>query len=245
MNYLVIVRHGQTEWSNRFTGWTDIDLAPEGIEMTKKYALRIKEKKISFDFAYSSVLKRAYKTIAIVLEVIGQTSVPVIKDWHLNERHYGLLQTMSKPEMAKKYGEEQLNKWRRGYYDSPPKITDINDPRHPANDPLYKDVPKEILPVGESLADTYHRVVPYFQKEIETKLVEGKNILLSAHHNSLRALIKYLDQIDDKAIVSLNIPYCIPLVYEYKQGIKQKKYYLGTEEEVQTIISAIKNQTKN
>jgi len=243
MNYLIIVRHGLTEWTGKFTGWTDIDLATEGVEMTKKYALRIKEKGIVFDLAYSSVLKRAYKTVEIVLETIGQKNVSIIKDWRLNERHYGALQTLSKPEMVKKYGEEQVNLWRRSYDVSPPKV-DEKDPRHPINDPLYKDVPKNLLPSGESLKDTYNRVVPYFKKEIETDLVEGKNILLSSHHNSLRAMIKYLDNIDDVAIVSLNIPYCIPLVYEYEGGKRVNKYYLASDEEVEMVIEAIKNQTK-
>jgi len=243
MNYLIIVRHGLTEWTGKFTGWTDIDLAKEGIEMTKKYAIRIKEKGIVFDLGYSSVLKRAYKTLEIVLETIGQKDVTIIKDWHLNERHYGALQTLSKPEMVKKYGDEQVNLWRRSYDVAPPKV-DKKDPRHPINDPLYKDVPKDLLPFGESLKDTYNRVVPYFKKEIEIKLVEGKNILLSSHHNALRAMIKYLDNIDDTTIVSLNIPYCIPLVYEYKNGKKVKKYYLASDEEVEMVIEAIKNQTK-
>lgn len=242
MNYLVIVRHGLTEWTGRFTGWTDIDLAPSGIEMTKKYAKRIKEKGIVFDLAYSSVLKRAYKTIEIVLATIGQ-KVSIIKDWHLNERHYGALQTLSKPEMVKKYGEEQVNLWRRSYDVAPPKV-DEKEPRHPINDPLYKDVPRDLLPSGESLKDTYNRVVPYFKEEIEKKLAEGKNILLSSHHNALRAIVKYLDNIDDKAVVSLNIPYCIPLIYEYENRIKVNKYYLASDEEVEAVIEAIKNQTK-
>ena len=242
MNYLVIVRHGLTEWTGRFTGWTDIDLAPAGIEMTKKYAKIIKEKRIVFDLAYSSVLKRAYKTIEIVLATIGQ-KVSIIKDWHLNERHYGALQTLSKPEMVKKYGEEQVNLWRRSYDVAPPKV-DEKDPRHPINDPLYKDVPRDLLPSGESLKDTYNRVIPYFKEEIEKNLVEEKNILLSSHHNALRAIVKYLDNIDDKAVVSLNIPYCIPLIYEYENGIKVHKYYLASDKEVKSIITSIKNQTK-
>ena len=243
MNYLVIVRHGLTQWTGKFTGWTDIDLAPQGIEMTKKYASRIKEKGITFDLAYSSLLKRAYKTIEVVLEEIGQKDVSIIKDWHLNERHYGALQTLSKPEMVKKYGEEQVNLWRRSYNIAPPKVS-LDDPRHPINDPLYKDIPRRLLPAGESLKDTYNRVIPYFKNEIEKKLIDGKNILLSSHHNALRAMIKYLDNIDDSAIVSLNIPYCIPLIYEYENGKRGKKYYLASNEEVEVVIEAIKNQTK-
>lgn len=243
MNYLVIVRHGQTEWSNRFTGWTDIDITKEGEEMTKKYAPRIKEKGIIFDYGYTSVLKRAYKTLEIVLETIGQKNIPIIRDWHLNERHYGALQTLNKAEMVKKYGETQVNLWRRSYDIAPPKVSE-NDPRHPKNDPKYKDIDPSLLPAGESLKDTYNRVIPYFQKEIETKLKNGKNIILSSHHNALRAIVKYLDQISDEEIVHVNIPYCIPLVYEYENGKKINKYYLGTEKEVEEIIQFIKNQTK-
>lgn len=243
MNHLVIVRHGQTEWPNRFTGWTDIDITKEGEEMTKKYALRIKEKGIVFDLAYTSVLKRAYKTIEIVLRTINQEKVPIIKDWHLNERHYGALQTLNKAEMVKKYGEEQVNLWRRSYDVPPPKVSE-DDPRHPKNDPKYKNIDPRILPAGESLKDTYYRVIPYFQKEIKKKLLQGKNILLSSHHNALRAIVKYLDNITDEAIIHLNIPYCIPLVYEYENGRKINKYYLGNDEEVNQIIDAIKNQTK-
>ncbi len=243
MNYLVIVRHGLTEWTGRFTGWTDIDLAQEGIEMTKRYAVRIKEKGIIFDYAYASVLKRAYKTIEIVLKEIGQEGLTIIKDWHLNERHYGALQTLSKPEMVERYGEDQVNLWRRSYDVSPPKLT-TDDPRHPINDPLYKDINPSLLPAGESLKETYNRVVPYFQEEIEKKLFQGKNILLSSHHNALRAIVKYLDKLSDEEVVHLNIPYCIPLVYEYSQGQLEKKYYLASDEEVEKVIEEIKNQTK-
>jgi 2,3-bisphosphoglycerate-dependent phosphoglycerate mutase len=146
--------------------------------------------------------------------------------------------------MVKKYGEEQVNLWRRSYDIAPPKVKE-DDPRHPKNDPKYKDVDPSLLPSGESLKDTYNRVVPYFQKEIETKLKIGKNIILSSHHNALRAMVKYLDQISDEAIVKVNIPYCIPLVYEWEKGQKVNKYYLGTDKEVEEIIQLIKNQTKS
>ncbi|MCX7955817.1 MAG: 2,3-bisphosphoglycerate-dependent phosphoglycerate mutase [Patescibacteria group bacterium] len=218
MNYLVIVRHGLTEWTKKFTGWTDIDLVPEGVEMTKKYAVRLKEKNIKFDLGYASVLKRSYKTLEIVLEVINQKNLTVIRDWHLNERHYGDLQGKEKPEMVKIYGEKQVNLWRRSYDVAPPN--------------------------GESLKNTYNRVVPYFQKEIEPKLKEGKNIIFSGHSNSIRALVKYLDNLTNEEIVSVNIPYCIPLVYEFENGKKTKKYYLASNEEVEEIIASIKNQLK-
>ncbi|MGB9707522.1 MAG: 2,3-bisphosphoglycerate-dependent phosphoglycerate mutase [Microgenomates group bacterium] len=216
---LVIVRHGLTEWTKRFTGWIDIDLAPEGIEMTKKYALRLKKEKIKFDFAYSSVLKRGYKTLEIVLEVINQKNLKIIKDWHLNERHYGDLQGQEKPEVVKKYGEEQVNLWRRSFDVAPPN--------------------------GESLKDTYNRVIPYFKAEIEPKLFNGKNVILSGHSNSIRALVKYLDNLSDQEIVKVNIPYCIPLIYEFENKKLIKHYYLASDKEVNQIIESIKNQLKN
>jgi 2,3-bisphosphoglycerate-dependent phosphoglycerate mutase len=219
MYKFVIIRHGLTEWSNRFTGWTDIDIAPEGIEMTKKYAIRLKEKGYKFDVGFTSVLKRGIKTLEIALETIGQSNIPIIKDWHLNERNYGDLQGQNKAEAMKKYGEDQVKLWRRSYDIAPPN--------------------------GESLKDTYNRSVPYFQTTIEPRIKKGEKIILSGHHNSLRAIIKYLDNISDTDIVSLNVPYCIPLVYEFDENVKPiKHYYLASDEEVKKIIEGIKNQTK-
>ena len=219
MNTLVIIRHGLTEWSNRFTGWTDIDLAPSGIEETKKYGLRLKELGYSFDLGFTSVLKRGIKTLEIVLKVLGQEKIPVIRDWHLNERNYGDLQGQNKAEAVAKYGKEQVKVWRRSYDVAPPN--------------------------GESLKDTYNRSVPYFQKMIEPEIKKGKKIILSGHHNSLRAIIKYLDNISNEDIVSLNVPYCIPLVYEFDENLKPiRHYYLAPDEEVQRVIEGIKNQIK-
>ncbi len=218
MAILTIIRHGQTEWTKKFTGWTDIDITSEGAEMTKKYALRLKNK-FKFDYGFTSVLKRAIKTLEIALEVIEQKNIPIIKDWHLNERHYGNLQGQEKPEVVKKYGEEQVNLWRRSYHVAPPN--------------------------GESLKDTYLRVIPYFQEKIEPLLKQEKNIILSAHSNSLRALIKYLDKLSDEEIVKVNVPYCIPLIYEFDKNLNViKKYYLATEQEIDENIQMIKNQTK-
>ncbi|MEK7633719.1 MAG: 2,3-bisphosphoglycerate-dependent phosphoglycerate mutase [Patescibacteria group bacterium] len=220
MTKLVIIRHGLTKWSNRFTGWTDIDIAPEGEEMTKKYALRLKENDYKFDIGFTSVLKRGIKTLEIALKVLGQENIPIVKDWHLNERNYGDLQGQNKAEAIKKYGEEQVKLWRRSYDVAPPN--------------------------GESLKDTYNRSVPYFQKMIEPEIKAGKKIILSGHHNSLRAIIKYLDNISDKEIVNLNVPYCIPLVYEFDENLKPvKHYYLASDEEVKQVIEGIKNQTKS
>jgi 2,3-bisphosphoglycerate-dependent phosphoglycerate mutase len=220
MYKFVIIRHGLTEWSNRFTGWTDIDLAPEGIEETKKYALKLKKLGYSFDLGFTSVLKRGIKTLEIVLQVLGQENIPIICDWHLNERNYGDLQGQNKAKVIVKYGEQRVKTWRRSYDAAPPN--------------------------GESLKDTYNRVVPYFQKTIEPEIKKGKKIILSGHHNSLRAIIKYLDNISDEEIVSLNVPYCIPLVYEFDENLKPiKHYYLASDEEVKKIIEGIKNQTKS
>lgn len=240
----VIIRHGQTEWSNRFTGWTDIDITKEGVVMTKRYAQRLKKNHFVFDLGFTSVLKRGYRTLEIVLKVLGQENIPIIKDWHLNERHYGALQTLSKPETVAKYGKKQVQLWRRSYHVAPPKL-DFNDPRHPRFDPLYKDIPLKQLPNGEALKDTYQRTVPYFQKVILPEIKKGKRIILSGHHNSLRSLVKFLDNISDKDIVDVNIPYCIPLIYEFNQkGEAINHYYLASDREVEQMIQSIKNQIK-
>lgn len=219
MKRLVIIRHGLTEWPNRFTGWTDIDITPEGEEMTKKYAIRLKENNFKFDLGFTSVLKRGYRTLEIALKTIGQENVPIIKDWHLNERNYGDLQGQNKAEAVKKYGEEQIKIWRRSYDVAPPN--------------------------GESLKDTYNRSVPYFKDNVLKEVKNNKQVILSGHHNSLRAIIKFLDNISDKDIVSLNVPYCIPLIYEFDENLKQiKHYYLASDEEVKQVTDSIKNQIK-
>lgn len=244
MYKFVIVRHGLSIWSDRFTGWTDIDLAPSGIEETRKYGLKLKELGYSFDLGFTSYLKRGIKTMEIVLEAMGLSDIPVIKAWQLNERHYGALQGLNKPETVAKYGEKQVTIWRRSY-DTPPPQLEKTDPRHPANDPTYKDIDPSLLPASECLKDTYARSVPYFQKMIEPEIKNGKKVILSGHHNSLRAIIKYLDNISNDDIVSLNIPYCIPLVYELDENLKPiKHYYLAPDEEVKRVIEGIKNQTK-
>lgn len=244
MYKFVIVRHGLSVWSDRFTGWTDIDLAPSGIEETRKYGLKLKELGYSFDLGFTSYLKRSIKTMEIVLEAMGLSDIPVIKAWQLNERHYGALQGLNKPETVAKYGEKQVTIWRRSY-DTPPPQLEKTDPRHPANDPTYKDIDPSLLPASECLKDTYARSVPYFQKMIEPEIKNGKKVILSGHHNSLRAIIKYLDNISNDDIVSLNIPYCIPLVYELDENLKPiKHYYLAPDEEVKRVIEGIKNQTK-
>ncbi|HEX7543061.1 MAG TPA: 2,3-bisphosphoglycerate-dependent phosphoglycerate mutase [Patescibacteria group bacterium] len=219
MYKFVIIRHGLTEWSNRFTGWTDIDLAPQGIEETKKYGLKLKELGYSFDLGFTSVLKRGVKTLEIVLKVLGQENIPIIKDWHLNERNYGDLQGQNKAEAVAKYGEEQVKVWRRSYDVAPPN--------------------------GESLKDTYNRSIPYFQRIIEPEIKKSKKVILSGHSNSIRAIVKYLDNLSDQEIVAVNVPYCIPLVYELDENLRSiKHYYLASDEEVKRVIEEIKNQTK-
>jgi 2,3-bisphosphoglycerate-dependent phosphoglycerate mutase len=244
MYKFVIIRHGLSVWSDRFTGWTDIDLAPSGVEETKKYGLKLKELGYTFDLGFTSYLKRGIRTLEIVLEAMGLSEIPVVKAWQLNERHYGALQGLNKPETVEKYGEKQVTIWRRSY-DIPPPALEKSDPRHPANDPVYKDVDPSLLPSSECLKDTYARSVPYFQRMIEPEIRSGKKIILSGHHNSLRAIIKYLDNISNDDIVSLNVPYCIPLVYELDENLRPiKHYYLASDEEVRRVIEGIKNQTK-
>lgn len=244
MYKIVLVRHGITEWATKFTGWTDIDVAPAGIEDTKKYGKRLKEEGYTFDLAYTSYLKRAIRTLWTVLDEMDLLWIPMIKDWHLNERHYGALQGLNKAETAAKYGEEQVNVWRRSYDIAPPKL-EAGDPRHPSRDSKYKDVDPKLLPSGESLKDTIARFIPYWQTEVEPQIRKGKKIIASLHSNSLRALIKYLDNLNEEQIMKVNVPYNIPLVYELGADMKAiKHYYLAPDEEVERVISAIKNQAK-
>ncbi len=244
MYKIVLVRHGLTEWATRFTGWTDIDVAKEGVEETKKYGEKLKELGYSFDLAYTSYLKRAIRTLWTVLDEMDLLWIPMVKDWRMNERHYGALQGLNKAETAAKYGDEQVNIWRRSYDVPPPKL-DLSDPRHPANDPKYAGMDPKSLPVGESLKDTIARFVPYWQKEVEPQIKIGKRIIVSLHSNTLRALIKYLDNLTDEQIMKVNVPYCIPLVYELGEDMKAiKHYYLAPDEEVERVITGIKNQAK-
>ncbi len=244
MNRLVIVRHGLTEWTTRFTGWTDIDLAPEGVDLTKKYALRLKENNFDFDIGFTSVLKRGIRTLKTVLQTIGQEDIPVIEDWHLNERHYGALQGLNKAETVQKFGEEQVNLWRRSYATPPPPV-EKNDPRHPVNDEKYKDIDPDLLPAAESLKNTYERVIPYFKTKIEPELKSGRKIILSGHSNSIRAIVKYLENLSDEEITSVNIPYCIPLIYEFDSDLKMlKHFFLASKSEIEEAVLSIKNQVK-
>jgi 2,3-bisphosphoglycerate-dependent phosphoglycerate mutase len=246
MYKLVLLRHGESTWNkeNRFTGWTDVDLSEKGMEEARKAPKYIKEAGLTFDIAYTSVLKRAIRTLWFTLDGMDLMWIPVVRNWRLNERHYGALQGLNKSETAAKYGDEQVLIWRRSY-DTPPPALDPNDERSPAKDPRYKDLKPNETPLTECLKDTVARVLPYWNKVIAPDIKKGKRVLIAAHGNSLRALVKYLDNISDKDIVGLNIPTGMPLVYELDGKLKPlKNYYLGDPEEVKKAMEAVANQGK-
>lgn len=243
---LVLLRHGESIWNkeNKFTGWVDVDLSELGVEEAKKAAQVLKKEGYTFNLAYTNVLKRCIKTLWIVLEEMDLMWVPVFKSWRLNERHYGALQGLNKSEMAAKYGEEQVLKWRRSYSIRPPPLKKT-DAMYPGNDPKYRDLAKKDIPLTECLKDTVARTVPYWKKEIAPSLKKGKRVLIVASGNSSRALIKHIDKISDDEIVSLNIPTGIPLVYEFNKNLKPiKHYYLGNPKEVKAKIQAVAAQGK-
>lgn len=241
---LVLIRHGESEWNklNLFTGWTDVELSEKGVEEAKNGGKLLKEGGYSFDVCYTSYLKRAIHTAWHVLDGVDEAYIPVIKDWHLNERHYGALQGLNKAETAAKYGAEQVHQWRRSFDIAPPEL-EADDPRNPANQVQYKGVDSKVLPLHESLKDTIARVVPYYNEVIVPEIKAGKKVLIAAHGNSLRALVKYLDNISDEDIAGLNIPTGVPLVYELDEDLKPiKHYYLGDQEKIAAKINAVKNQ---
>ncbi|MCL2145149.1 MAG: 2,3-diphosphoglycerate-dependent phosphoglycerate mutase [Endomicrobia bacterium] len=246
MYKLVLIRHGESVWNkeNRFTGWADVDLSEKGKEEAVKAGQQLKKDGFTFDIAYTSVLKRAIKTLWTVMDNMDLNWLPVINSWKLNERHYGALQGLNKAETAAKYGEDQVKIWRRSY-DIPPMALEASDERYLGNDPRYSGLTKEELPLTECLKDTVARVVPYWEKEIAPQIKAGKKIIIAAHGNSLRALVKYLDNISDENIVNLNIPTAMPLVYELDENLKPvKNYYLGDPEEVKKAMEAVANQGK-
>ena len=246
MSKVILLRHGLSQWNleNRFTGWTDVPLAPKGIEEAHIAGQLIKNANINVDIAYCSVLKRCKETLDIVLEEIGRQNIPQFFSWRLNERHYGALQGLDKKETAQKYGEEQTNLWRRSYSTRPPLLLE-NDQTAPKNDPLYKDVPAEYLPLGESLEDTDKRVMFLWQSEILPKIMEGKNILLSVGGNDVRVIVKNLDNISNTDIVGLNIPTGEPLIYEFDdEGRQLKHYYISPDEIIASKIESVKNQSR-
>ncbi len=243
---LVLQRHGESVWNkeNMFTGWTDVGLTEKGEEEAVHAGKILKKEGYKFDVAYTSVLIRAIETLDLTLKEMN-LKIPIHKSWRLNERHYGALQGLNKAEMAKKVGEEQVHIWRRSYDTRPPALSETDD-RYPGNDPLYSDVDKKDIPLTECLKDTVNRVKPYWNNTIVPVLKSGKKVIISAHGNSLRALVKYLDNIPDKDIPNLNIPTGIPLVYELNGDLKPiKHYYLGDPEEIKKAISSVMNQGKS
>lgn len=233
MHKLILLRHGQSTWNkeNRFTGWTDVDLSDQGIQEAHEAGRLLKAEGYTFDVAFTSVLKRAIRTLWIVQDQLDLMWIPIHLSWRLNERHYGALQGLDKQATAGKYGREQVHIWRRSY-DTPPPALPESDPRHPKHDPRYWNMKKEALPRTESLKNTLNRVLPYWQDSIVPSLRQGKEVIISAHGNSIRALVKYLDCISDEKIMELNIPTGIPLVYELEDDLHVvKHYYLGNQRE--------------
>ena len=231
MHQLILLRHGESVWNqeNLFTGWTDVDLSGRGREESRQAGNSLKAAGCLFDIAYTSVLKRAIRTLWILLDEMDLMWVPVRNDWRLNERHYGALQGLNKAETALKYGEEQVKLWRRSYLVRPPALEE-GDPRHPRFDPRYLELGRDLLPAAECLQDTVERVLPFWRENIEPVLREGRRPLIVAHGNSLRGLIKYLDRISDEEIVNLEIPTGRPLVYQLDQDLRPlRHYYLGAD----------------
>ena len=243
---LVLLRHGESVWNlkNVFTGWTDVGLSEKGIKEAHTGAQSLKSGGFTFDIAYTSVLKRAISTLWITLEDMDLMWIPVYRSWRLNERHYGALQGLNKLETVKKFGEEQVLKWRRSYDIQPPALTN-DDERYPGKDPRYADLSEDELPLTECLKDTVNRFLPYWHDVIAPTLKMGKRVIIAAHGNSLRALVKYLDNISDEEIVKLNIPTGIPLIYELDDDLKPiRHYYLGDPEVVKKAIDSVAKQTK-
>jgi 2,3-bisphosphoglycerate-dependent phosphoglycerate mutase len=241
---LVLLRHGQSEWNlkNLFTGWTDVDLSQRGLEESLRAGKLLKNEGYSFDAAYTSVLKRAIRTLWIVLDELDLMWIPVYRSWRLNERHYGALQGLNKEKTAEQYGHEVVQQWRRSYAVQPPAL-EVSDSRHPHFDPRYSHLRDDELPRTESLKDVVHRVLPYWHEVIEPSLKQGNEVLVSAHGNSLRGLIKYLDRISDEEIARLNIPTGFPLVYELDSDLKPlDHYYLGDAEEINKATESVAEQ---
>lgn len=246
MYEVVLLRHGESVWNkeNRFTGWTDVDLSDKGREEAKAAGRLLKKEGYTFDIAYTSVLKRAIRTLWIALDEMDQMWIPEQRSWRLNERHYGALQGLNKAETAAKYGDDQVKIWRRSY-DIPPPPLEKSDERYPGRDPRYKDLSPLDLPLTECLKDTVARFLPLWHEAIAPTIRSGKKVVIAAHGNSLRALVKYLDNVTDHDIIELNIPTGIPLVYELDAGLKPvKHYYLGDQAAIQAAMNAVAAQGK-
>ena len=246
MTKLVLVRHGESEWNklNLFTGWTDVDLSEKGHEEAKEGGRLLKEEGFDFDVCYTSYLKRAIHTLGHILDEMDRNWLPVIKAWQLNERHYGALQGLNKSETAEKYGEDQVKIWRRSFDITPPAL-EPSDERAPHNQDAYRTVDKSCLPLTDSLAIPIERAVPYFNDVIRKDMEAGKRVIIAAHGNSLRALVKYFDNISDDDIIGVNIPTGVPLVYEFDDSFKAvNHYYLGDQEALKAKMEAVANQGK-
>jgi len=246
MYKLVLIRHGESTWNldNRFTGWTDVDLTPTGIEQAKNAGRLLKAEGYEFDIAYTSVLKRATRTLWHVLDEMDRTWLPVVNSWRLNERHYGALQGLNKAETAKQFGDAQVLAWRRSY-DTPPPALEPTDPRSERSDARYARIAPQQVPLTECLKDTVARVMPFWHEALAPAIKAGKRVVVAAHGNSIRALVKYLDNISDEDIVGLNIPNGIPLVYELDENLKPiRHYYLGDAEAAAKAAAAVASQGK-
>jgi len=246
MHKLVLIRHGESQWNveNRFTGWTDVDISDKGVKEAHEGARQLAEGGYTFDVAHTSVLKRAIRTLWIVLDDMDLMWIPVRRAWRLNERHYGALQGLNKAETAAKFGDAQVLKWRRSFADPPPAL-ELDDPRHPRHDRRYAGLPAAELPAAESLKDTIARFLPYWHEAIAPDVRAGKRVLVAAHGNSLRALVKYLDRMSDEEIVGLNIPTGVPLVYELSDALAPlRRYYLGDPEAVRKAAEAVAAQAQ-
>jgi 2,3-bisphosphoglycerate-dependent phosphoglycerate mutase len=246
MYKVVLLRHGESDWNkqNRFTGWTDVDLTEKGIEEANQAGKLMKEAGFAFDIAFTSVLKRAIRTLWLALDEMDLMWIPVFNTWRLNERHYGALQGLNKAETAAKFGDEQVLIWRRSYDIQPPSLT-IDDERYPGKDPRYAALTSEELPLTECLKDTVARFLPFWHNDAVPAIKSGKQVIIVAHGNSIRALVKYLDNVPENEIVELNIPTGVPLVYELDKELKPiKHYYLGDPEEARKKAEAVANQAK-
>ncbi len=244
MPQVVLLRHGESEWnlSNRFSGWTDVDLTDTGREEAARSARLLAEERFTFDVAYTSVLKRAIRTLWIVLDEMDLMWIPVVRDWRLNERHYGALQGLNKAETAERHGDEQVLLWRRSYEVPPPEL-EPSDERHPGRDPRYAGADPSELPLTEALKDTVARFVPYWEQVIAPDIAAGRRVLIVAHGNSLRALVKHLDNVSDADIIDLNIPTGVPLVYDLDDDLRPTgSRYLGDQAEVEAAMAAVAAQ---
>jgi 2,3-bisphosphoglycerate-dependent phosphoglycerate mutase len=246
MQPLVLLRHGESVWNkeNLFTGWTDVGLTDRGVQEANEAAELLIPNNYTFDIAFTSLLKRSFDTLDIVLRKMQLTDIPIKKSWRLNERHYGALQGLNKSQTTEKYGEQQVHIWRRSYDVRPPALEE-DDPRLPANDPLYKGIEPGLLPRTECLKDVVARFLPYWNEKIVPVLKDGKKVLICAHGNSMRALVKYLDNVPDEEISELNIPTGVPLIYELDEQLRpQRHFYLGDPEEIERKRKEVANQAK-